>query len=239
MIITIDGPTASGKSTVGRLVAQELGAYYLYSGLLFRALAYNYNKFGDLAQLVNSGRLEYRYAGDKQHGSQDNNIAIVMREQILFEGRDITHFLKTKDIDDAASRIATRADVRLLVHTWQHYIAQEKSVVVDGRDAGSVVFPHADYKFFITASVPERAWRWVADQKKQGAVFSLEQATAILAARDGRDMNRELAPLTIPRDACVIDNTMITIQDTLQAIVQVVLKNSKQVGCVGGQAARE
>lgn len=217
MIITIDGPMASGKSTVGRLVAQELGAYYLYSGLLFRALAYKDNKFGDLAQLVNSGRLEYCYTGDKQ----DNNT----REQILFDGCEIAaHLLKTKEIDDAASRIATQEDIRFLVHKWQHDIAQKKSVVVDGRDAGSVVFPHADYKFFITASVPERARRWVADQQKQGALFSHEQATIILASRDSRDMNRELAPLTIPRDACVIDNTAITIEDTLQAILKVIRK---------------
>lgn len=219
MIITIDGPTASGKSTVARAVALKLEIYYIYSGLLFRALAYLLIKnkgysvqslasplFADVQEIFDPMHFEYQYHQGK--------------EQIIFDRINITDHLKHSDIDRGASIISTNSFVRDALLTLQRDIARTQSVVVDGRDTGSVVFPHAQYKFFITASLKERARRWRLDQAKRGMMFTDDQACAAIAERDERDSSRALAPLTIPDGAVVIDSTDLS----KDAVIALILK---------------
>ncbi len=218
MIITIDGPTASGKSSVGRMLAKKLGYYYLYSGLLYRALAYllkheygydeeNLTNPGadDIAQVLDSKRFVYCYS--------DKN-----PEQVFFDGRDITPELKDRSVDRAASILSTNLAVREYLNELQRAIAKQVDVVVDGRDSGSVVFAHADYKFFLTASEQERAKRWREQQEKLGNSMTLEQAVEFIKERDSRDSHREHAPLRVPQGAHSIDNTGMTLQETLELI---------------------
>ncbi|MCL4229174.1 (d)CMP kinase [Candidatus Dependentiae bacterium] len=219
MIITIDGPTASGKSTVARMVAHELGFYYLASGMLFRAIAYVllYEQDYTLDTLIYNGALSFdpctivqslRYTYDPVH-----------REQIAYKGTMLNALLKTPTIDQAASIISQNMDVRACLLAMQRSIAQEQDVVVDGRDCGSVVFPYAELKFFLTASPEIRAQRWQKDQEAQGIFMTIEQALHELQMRDDRDRSRPIAPLVIPSDAIIIDSSSMQIQEIVTGMV--------------------
>ena len=220
MIITIDGPVASGKSTVSRMLAQKLNYYYLCSGLLYRALGYLLiNKYGYTLETVGSPKHEdimhcfdphkflYQYAQDTQ-------------ERIVFEGLDITAQLKERFMDKVASVVSVNEQVRTAVTQIQRDIASEHNIVTDGRDVGSVVFPHAEYKFFVTASAEVRAARWRKDQEKYGNHFSADEAVAIITDRDERDKTRTIAPLIVPRGAIVVDTSDMSIEQTIAKMLE-------------------
>lgn len=219
MIITIDGPTASGKSTIARMLAQELGYYYVCSGLLYRALAYLLiNHYGyteqtvahvdpkDIAACFDKDKFLYLY--DAQHG-----------ERILFDNEDITPYLKDSFIDRITSITSVNEYVRHFVTILQHSLAQDHDIVIDGRDTGSAVFPHAEVRFFLTALLEIRAQRWLVDQNKHGHHFMLEQAMEKVADRDKRDMERTIAPLIIPNGGIVVDNSALTLEQTFQEML--------------------
>lgn len=216
MIITMDGPVASGKSTIARIIAHRLGYYYLNSGLLYRALSYvlitmrgytletlDQLKQEDIDYCFDTARFSYRY-------DEQNN------ERIFFDNQDITPYLKDRIIDQVASIISVNAQVRDAITHIQHRIADDHNIVTDGRDVGSVVFPYADYKFFITASLEVRAQRWQKDQQeKYGNYFSLEKSIAIITDRDERDKTRIIAPLRVPAGGVVVDTSDMTIEQTI------------------------
>jgi cytidylate kinase len=142
-------------------------------------------------------------------------------EHIFFNHIDITSHLKDQIIDKVASIISVNMHVRHAVTAMQHAIAADHDIVTDGRDVGSVVFPHADYKFFITASIEVRAQRWLQDQQeKYNNHFSLEQAITIITDRDKRDRTREIAPLVIPENAIIIDTSDMTIEQTIEKMFE-------------------
>jgi cytidylate kinase len=230
MIITIDGPCASGKSTIGRLLAQRLGYYYLYSGLLYRALAYllatHYNYTADTIAQVTQDHIEaimdpqfFSYTYDVQAG----------RETIVFRGTIISAEQLTSPLADTlASVVSTNASVRSAVDAYQRQLAEQRNVIIDGRDAGSVVFKDADFKFFLTAALEVRAQRWAAHQKMQGHIFSEQEACALVAERDKRDANRLIAPLSIPPDAVVVDSSSMTPTQTVISIEKIIKEGKKQ-----------
>ncbi len=224
MIITIDGPTASGKSTTATLLAQKLGMNHLNSGLLYRALAYlllNKKQYG-LTDLYEPLARDVSFFLDPERFlvsfGKDNKMSI------LYAQEDITPFLKDEIIDSAASMVSTNAVVRQKITDLQRVLAQEKDIVLDGRDAGSNVFPHADVKFYVTASEPIRAVRWQQAMAKKGINFSLLEAIENIKERDSRDQNRKIAPLQIPDDAIVIDNSDDSIEQTLLEILECLKK---------------
>lgn len=198
MIITIDGPSASGKSTIARLLAKQLDYFYLNTGLLYRGFAYAVlHKSIDPAQLNEANiaeliqRLTYNWHYDAT---------------MHLDGADITAFLDQKDIDQAASRISALPLVRKHIDAWQHALADGHNSVVDGRDSGSVVFAHAEHKFYVTASDEVRAKRWLTKQQERGQHFDYAYALEQIQARDRRDMQRAVAPLVVPQGATVIVN---------------------------------
>ncbi len=218
MIITIDGPSASGKSTVARALARKLNFYYIYSGLLFRTVAYKLiHEYGytietivhpDAVQvkcILDARRLVYRY----EHG----------KEKIIYDGVNITELLKTPIMDQAASIVSTNELVRDELLQLQRVIATDHDVIIDGRDAGSYVFPYADKKIYLTASLPQRAHRWQQALERRGTFLTLQDAHKELDIRDTRDMSRDIAPLIIPDGAVMIDNSDLTLQETLQKVL--------------------
>ena len=219
MIVTIDGPTASGKSSVARVVAQELGFYYLPTGWLYRSVAYllvnqcNYSEDmlpsvteKDVRSCIDINRLIYTY--DKKNGGI-----------LYYDGKDITPYLKDYKVDRYVALISPIPTVRTLVTDVQRIFAKTHDSVVEGRDTGSVVFPHADYKFFLTADVKVRAQRWLNDQKKRGNSFSLSEAIEKIESRDIKDRSRKLSPLVIPENAHVINNSDTTEKETVKRIM--------------------
>jgi cytidylate kinase len=220
MIITIDGPTASGKSTIARLLAQELHIFYLSSGLLYRALAYvlmmkkryDYHKLSnpsidDIDAVFN----QLYYDHDKDH-----------KERMLYHHEDIFEYLKSAMVDQGASIVSTHAYVRNQANNFQRRVAQKRSIVVDGRDTGSVVFPDADYKFFLTAMLEIRAVRWQIFQQKKGIMYTLEQACAQVQERDERDTKRIVDPLCIPEKAVIVDSSYLSEQQICKIIRQAI-----------------
>lgn len=224
MIVTIDGPSASGKSTVARELAEELGFYYLPTGWLYRAVAYllveelGYTqemlanpKKEDVQYCLDVSRLIYTY-NKKQGGA------------LFFDKKDITAYLKDYQVDVYVAIVSPIVMVRELVVNTQRSFAQSTDCIIEGRDSGSVVFPEAQYKFYLTASVEVRAQRWQKDQEQRGNSFTLEQAQGQISSRDKKDKEREHSPLTIPKGAIVIDNSDLTFDQT----IQIMLKNIKQ-----------
>ncbi len=215
MIITIDGPSASGKSSVAFLLARELKYLYLNTGLLYRAcahaLVYDYGCF--LEFLDNPSR--------KQVDSiiSDNKITYLFDDEngsrILYDSVDITYLLKKSPYDKWASLLSAQQCVRDALLIIQRNIALKHNVIAEGRDCGAVVFPHADYKFFMTASLEVRAHRWHYDQCLRGVTITIEEAQSWLRERDERDSTRKAAPLVIPKDARVIDNSSMTVAEVI------------------------
>jgi CMP/dCMP kinase len=218
MIVTIDGPTASGKTTVARMLAKQLGFYYLSSGLLFRGLAY---------VLMH----EYQYQEEQMANPRSEDItAIVARfiysyasnsqEQLSFDGKNIAPFLRDKKISDNASRLAMHPAVRNALEQLQHRIADSHNLVAEGRDMGSAVFPQAQIKFYLTASLEVRAQRWRNDQAAKGRIIPFAQALEEVHSRDERDMTRLLAPLCTPQGAIIIDDSDLNQEQVLALMGQ-------------------
>lgn len=219
MIITIDGPAASGKSTVAQMLAKKLSFYYLNSGLLYRALAHilvTHERY--TAEQLAHPRIEHltacldpmRFCYDYD---ESGNVTIT------FDGNNITPVLKDMQVSHDASIVSADAQVRDALLHVQHRIAAAYHVVIEGRDTGSHVFPHADYKFFLTASPQERAHRWQAMQEKRGTPCTYQEAFDALKERDARDEKRELAPLRVPEGAVVIDSTFLNSEQVVQEIM--------------------
>ena len=225
MITTIDGPTASGKTTIARMLAQKLGYYYLSSGLLFRGLAYVLvHDFLYSPELINNPRehdivkaLDPRtfvYVYNHEQG-----------EQLFVHGKNITHELRGPTLSQYASILGTHVQVRAVLAALQHHIANDHDLVAEGRDMGSAIFPHAHIKFFLTASLEVRAARWQKDQNAKGKDISSEEARQEIQTRDDRDQSRAVAPLCIPEGALIIDDSEMPQQQVVEQMIREIQRN--------------
>lgn len=225
MIITIDGPSASGKSSAAKTLADILGYYYLNTGMLYRAVTYvllhTYHYTDqtlpqvtedDIKQCANLERMKYHY--DPVHGVQ-----------VWYDDQEITTYLKDASIDQAVCLLSPLAHVRERLSEFQREIAAEYNVVIEGRDTGTVVFPYADYKFYITASLDVRAERWQKDQQKRGHHYTLQECKDRLTYRDTKDTERNHSPLAIPEGALVVDTSSIDKKQTVQILLDVIQKD--------------
>ncbi|MFH1831668.1 MAG: (d)CMP kinase [bacterium] len=225
MVITIDGPAASGKSTVAQILARELGSYYLNTGLLYRAVAYIIARrhenpdgsgcdccMGDIKieaqDLDFIGRIMYEYRDGKPY--------------VMYKKEDITQHLYDAQIGDLASVISATALVRNALLPLQRDIAQKYDIVADGRDCGTVIFPDARFKFYLTASLDVRASRLLAGVRYNGVNASLDDIKQDLEIRDHRDTHREVAPLKKPDNAIFVDNSDMTIEETVAYFLRII-----------------
>ncbi|MCX5922519.1 MAG: (d)CMP kinase [Candidatus Dependentiae bacterium] len=222
MIITIDGPVASGKSTIARSIAQRLGYYYIASGAVYRSLAYllmrecgyRLETIGAVAQsdiinLLDAKRLLYCYASGTG-------------ETLVFDGEDITQYLSASDVANAASVMSANPIVRDAVVCFLRNLVKNVDSITDGRDCGSVLFPDAEIKFFLTASLDVRALRWQKLQAVLGNVVDFDEAKKLVSARDKRDSERAVAPLVIPDGALIIDSSALSQDQVIDLIIDVV-----------------
>ena len=214
MIVTIDGPAGSGKSSTARRVAKELGAVYIDTGAMYRAVTLTALEAG--IDIDNADLLEELAA----------RITITFTESdegqaTIINGRDQSRAIRSREVDAAVSAVSAHRPVREKLLKMQRKLAADcPKVVVEGRDTGSVVFPEADYKFFITAGHEARSRRR-AIQTSAGSE-ELEKIAEEIAERDRIDSSRETAPLKIPEGAVVVDNSRLSLDETVKRIVQLV-----------------
>lgn len=211
MVIAIDGLAGSGKSTLAVLVAKSLNFHFFNTGLVFRAIAYALDKNGILQsddnkikQFLEKSPITVKF--DK------------FKQQVFYENINISKFLKSAKIAKLASTYSQIIFVREYVEQIQKNFAKNNNVVIEGRDIGTKVFPKAKYKFFITASLTERAKRRYISQSEK-THFSIEEIKRQLQDRDYSDINRKISPLIKADDAISIDTTNDTIQQSLNKIL--------------------
>jgi len=213
-LITIDGPSGVGKGTTGRLLARKLHWHFLDSGSLYRALAFAAHKqqidFADeylLAQLALS--LDFKFIDDLA----SDQICIFVGDQ------DITQTIREETYSQYASRLAVFPMVRTNLLACQRNYAKPPGLVADGRDMGTVVFPSAQLKIFLTATPLERAKRRLKQLKQRNDHVNLEDLLVEVIARDERDQNRAVAPLKPASDAVIIDTTTLLVADVLELVL--------------------
>jgi cytidylate kinase len=211
-IITIDGPSGSGKGTVSRILAKQLGFHYLDSGALYRLLGLVAVRHGiDIS--LNSDFTHLAENMDVRFEALPNG-----HNRVLLEGEDVTQELRTEETGALASQVAAIPSVRDALLTRQQQFAKSPGLVADGRDMGTKVFPKAQLKVFLTASIEERANRRYKQLLEQGENVSLRALEEQVRSRDERDMNRKASPLAIAIDAVEVDTSDISIQQAVDRL---------------------
>jgi CMP/dCMP kinase len=213
-IVTIDGPSGSGKGTISRQVARQLGWHLLDSGALYRLVALGGVR-ARLASEDHAGHAALASAMDVRFGSAADGA-----ELVELDGEDVSAAIRSESAGAGASRVAAWPEVRSALLERQRAFAAPPGLVADGRDMGTVVFPGADLKIFLTATPEERALRRHKQLKDKGSDVSLPALSREIAERDLRDQTREVAPLMAAPDACVIDSTGLSIQAVVGRVLE-------------------
>ena len=210
-IVTLDGPSGSGKGTVGRLLAQVLNFNYLDSGLLYRAVAILVIEKGialsdvsNIEEIARNMNLEF--------SSEDN--------KIFLNGFDVSNSIRTEEISIVSSKVAQLKSVRAILHEIQRGYLKGNGLIADGRDMGTVIFPDADLKIFITASPEARAYRRHKELLGRGESVSLRDLERSIASRDRSDSERKISPLVPAVDAIIIDTSNMTVEEVKDEIVK-------------------
>jgi len=212
-VVTIDGPSGSGKGTISRAVAQRVNWHLLDSGALYRLVAYAGAQEG-VAPTDVEGHARVAAGMEVVFGAAPDG-----GEQVLLAGRDVTRAIRTETAGQGASRVAAWPAVRTALLERQRAFARPPGLVADGRDMGTVVFPAARLKIYLTASAEERALRRYKQLKDKGSGVSLSALSREITERDARDSTRAVAPLIPAPDAQVIDSTGLAIEEVVGRVL--------------------
>lgn len=219
-VVTIDGPSGSGKGTVCQLMASKLGFHYLDSGALYRLLALAAKRHGveldnveSLAVLAAHMDISFRMNKEGQ------------QPKVMLEGEDVSSLIRNEEVGANASKVAAYPEVRAALLQRQRAFAVAPGLVADGRDMGTVVFPDADAKIFLTASPEERAERRYKQLIDKGESVSLAALVEQVRKRDERDMNRKASPLVPANNAVVLDSSEMSIDEVLNSGLKIVEQN--------------
>lgn len=215
-VITIDGPSGSGKGTLASKLAQHYGFHFLDSGALYRLLGLAASQAKLLQEPLNLPALEQLAASlDIEFKVQNSQST-----QIFLNRQDVTDQIRTEQVGSMASRVAVIASLRDALFKRQRDFARAPGLVADGRDMGTVVFPEAPAKVYLTASAEARAARRVKQLQGMGVDAKIDAILADLQARDKRDMERTIAPLKPAHDALVIDSSALSIDQVLKTLIE-------------------
>lgn len=218
LIIAIDGPSGSGKSTLGRMLARELGLLYLDTGSMYRAAALaviesTVNEADDVAVGLLAERIDIDLAGDPD------------ALRVSLDGQDVSDRIRDEDVTNISSIISTIPAVRRAMVQRQRELGR-RGAVLNGRDIGTVVFPDADLKFFLTAAPEERAERRLIEEREHNPAATYAQTLVDITERDRRDTTRADSPLLAAKDAILIDSTGQTINEVFRRMMSEVEKRS-------------
>ncbi|MGI8787348.1 MAG: (d)CMP kinase [Pyrinomonadaceae bacterium] len=224
MIIAIDGPSGAGKSTLGKMLAKSLGLLYLDTGAMYRAVG---------LAVFESGK-DFYDAETVIEIARSSKIELVGEPEnlrVLLNGKDVSSKIRTNEVGQMASIVSTVSEVRKILVEHQRTLGQNSpnGCVLDGRDIGTVVFPNADVKFFLTAKPEARAQRRYAEDLQRGRITTYEETLAEINLRDERDVSREDSPLSIAEDAVVIDTSELNLTEVYEQMLAIVREkqNSK------------
>ena len=219
LIVAIDGPAGAGKSTAARLLAERLGYALLDTGAIYRVMALRAREGGvawddgpGVAALADGLEIAFRLEGTVNH--------------VLADGQDVTPAIRTPEMSDGASRVSALPEVRAALLDLQRRIGAAGGVVVEGRDIGTVVFPNAQAKFFLTATVDERARRRAAELRAAGRPVDPATTRAEIVARDERDSTRAAAPLRKADDAIEIDSSALAVEEVVDRMAAIVSRTA-------------
>ena len=216
-IITIDGPSGAGKSTVAKLIADKLGFKYLDTGAMYRAVT--------LYMIEN--QVDIKNEEEVINALNKLNIGFDSNYRIYLDSQDITEDIRKEKVVKFVSEVSAISSVRRKMVDLQRDIAKEGNYILDGRDAGSVVFPNADYKFYLEASLEERAKRRYKEELSKEVDISFEAVKESIKKRDKYDSNRKDSPLVVPENAIIIDTTNMTIDEVAEEITDIFFNKKK------------
>ena len=219
MVIAIDGPAGSGKSTTAKNVAEKLGFIHINTGAMYRGIALKCIQ--EDVNIETPSRLNHLLAYTKFEFGTEGGSTLFM------DGVDISAEITSVKVTDFVSQVSAISEVREKLVQYQRKMAEGLNVVLEGRDIGTVVFPNADHKFFLVADIHERAMRRKKEMEAKGEVVSLEELTSEMEERDRKDSTRKHSPLKKAEDAVEIDTTGISIEEQVNRIVEIVNKSIK------------
>jgi cytidylate kinase len=213
VIITIDGPSGAGKGTISRMLAKKLGFHYLDSGALYRLLGLAAER-RKVSTDNTKGLITLAEHMDIRFETTDNG-----NFKALLEGEDVTNIMRTENTALLASEVAKHMNVRAALLKRQQHFAVEPGLIADGRDMGTVVFPHAELKIYLTASTEERAQRRYKELLEKGEDVSLPALIEQVRSRDERDMGRDASPLKPAEGAVQLDTSELSVQDVMDTVL--------------------
>lgn len=216
MIITVDGPTASGKGSLARALAAQFDSYYLDTGSLYRAVGYAVSQKYDRAA-VKAGtfwtpKLVAQYAAQLTYAYRDG------KPVVMLDGKNISPYLRTPNIDWFASHVSREPLVRAGLRQLQRDLGAKHDIVIDGRDCGTVIFPEADHKFFLTAALEVRVQRALGDAVRKAHDVSYDEMKSQIMGRDLRDLTRPISKLEPAVDAIIIDSTTLNSEQVFAVV---------------------
>lgn len=220
-VVTIDGPSGVGKGTIGQMLVERFGWHFLDSGALYRVLA--------LAAIHHQVDLADEESLSALAVHLDVEFSSVLGQtgtRVVLEGEDVSSAIRSEECSQAASKVATFAPVREALLQRQRAFQKAPGLIADGRDMGTVVFPEADVKIFLTATTEERARRRFEQLRENGISVKIAEVLAEVKQRDHRDTNRAVAPLIPANDALVIDTTSMDVNAVMSVIVEKIIKHS-------------
>ena len=217
MIITLDGPSGTGKSTLSKLLADELGFKLLNTGMIYRAIMYYFvannidcNDSDSVNNALNTINIDLKFNRNQQ--------------SVFINSEDMTPFINSKTVQKNVSIVSQIYQVRKLIYDIQHKFAKNNDMVIEGRDIGTAIFPDAEIKFYVTCDTLVRAKRRLDDLNKSSQNFSLQEVYDSLENRDLLDKSREFGPLKRPDDAIDIDTTNSTVEQSLSELLSYIKK---------------